>query len=433
MLAMWGGAYLAVAVASGASGTHSTHPWLSERTGRAHAFNVLDFGAVGDGVTKDTAAISKAIAAVAVAGSGAILFPGGRRFLTAPFNMTSHCTLFIDANATLLGSTDFADWPEIPALPSYGFAKHGGTKRRTSLIHGQNLTDVVITGANGTVDGQGSAWWEDGKSLGGSTPPHLIELMWSTDVEVSNLTLTHSAFWTVHPVYVVGFVAHHLTILNPTGAGGEERAHNSDGIDPDSTQNVLIHDCYIRTGDDAIAIKSGWDEYGYDYGVASRNITIRDCALSTPCAAIAIGSEMSGGVSDVHVSGCHLFESTAGIHIKTGMGRGGYVHDIAFENLTMDACATAIMLDTDSGSHPPNDPSHHLNMSATPDVRRVSVRRVTGTGSTFVAKLQGLAQDPLAGVVLDSVRFDGGAFACSNVSGTWRDVEPTPCGLLTPV
>ena len=168
--------------------------WLSERTGRAHTFNVMDFGAVGDGVANDTTAINKAISAVADAGSGVILFPTGHRFLTAPFNVTSHCTLYIDANATLLGSTDFADWPELPAMPSYGCAKHGGTTRRSSLVHGQNVTDVVITGANGTIDGQGSAWWRDGKSLGGSTPPHLIELMWSKDVEVSNLTLTNSAF-----------------------------------------------------------------------------------------------------------------------------------------------------------------------------------------------------------------------------------------------
>ena len=62
---------------------------------------------------------------------------------------------------------------------------------------------------------------------------------------------------------------------------------NTDGLDPDSTRNVLIHDVYIRTGDDGIAIKSGWDEYGYQYGRPSENITIRDCNVSTPCAALA--------------------------------------------------------------------------------------------------------------------------------------------------
>ena len=67
------------------------------------------------------------------------------------------------------------------------------------------------------------------------------------------------------------------------------------------------------------------DEYGYDYGQPSENITIRDCVISTPCAAVAVGSEMSGGVSNVLVSGMRLWDSTAGVHIKSGPGRGGYV------------------------------------------------------------------------------------------------------------
>lgn len=93
---------------------------------RSKTFDVVkDFGAVGDGVVKDTAAIQRAVAAVAAAGSGTILFPSGHRFLTGPFNLTSHCTIFIDANATLLGSMEKADWPIIAALPSYGQGKKG--------------------------------------------------------------------------------------------------------------------------------------------------------------------------------------------------------------------------------------------------------------------------------------------------------------------
>ena len=99
--------------------------------------------------------------------------------------MTSHCTVYIGANATLIGSRSPDDWPLIPALPSYGFAKHGGSLRRTSLLHGEHLTDVVVTGANGTIDGQGDAWWHI--QPGGFTSPHMIEFLWSTKVEISNL------------------------------------------------------------------------------------------------------------------------------------------------------------------------------------------------------------------------------------------------------
>ena len=180
------------------------------------------------------------------------------------------------------------------------------------------------------------------------------------------------------------------------------------------------------------AIKSGWDEYGYGYGQPSQNITIRDNVLSTPCAAIAIGSEMSGGVSEVHVSRCHIWESTAGVHVKSGAGRGGYVHDVTFEQLTMDRCSVGLMYTIDTGGHPADDPTHHLNLSALPDIRRISARQITGTGSRQVARLNGLARAPLQELVFDGVHFDGGVYECSNVSGTYVDVEPTPCGAIRP-
>lgn len=167
-----------------------TPAWLSAHTGRKNVYNVAQFGAVGDGTTKDTAAVEKAIAAVKAAGAGTVYFPSGGRFLVAPFNLTSHCTVYIDAGASLIASPLPLDWPLIPALPSYGVAKHGGQLRRTSLIHGEDLVDVVVTGANGTIDGQGAIWWHH--RPGGYTPGHLIEFMRSIDIELSNLTLVNS-------------------------------------------------------------------------------------------------------------------------------------------------------------------------------------------------------------------------------------------------
>jgi polygalacturonase len=227
----------------------SPHSLLRSLTGRENVFDVTAFGARGDGVTMDTAAIVAAVAAVTAAGEGVVLLPCGRSFLSAPFNLTSHCTLYIEEGASLVGSSDKADYPVIAALPSYGEGKKGGPGRRMSLVHGQGLEDVVVTGANGTIDGSGAAWWFNKTS--GDTPPHLVELMFSAHVELSNLTLVNSPFWTVHPYVVDYFLARHLWIFNPTSVS------NTDGIDPDSTRHALIHDVYIVTGDDGIAIKSG--------------------------------------------------------------------------------------------------------------------------------------------------------------------------------
>lgn len=249
--------------------------------------------------------------------------------------------------------------------------------------------------------------------------------MWSSDFSVSNVTLTNSPFWTLHPVYVNGFHANQVTIINPRQASV---APNTDGIDPDSTSNVLIENCYIETGDDCVAIKSGWDEYGYEYGVPSTNITIRNCMFVTPSsAAVCIGSEMSGGVSNVTVHNSHFFGSSTGLRLKSGKGRGGYIRDIQVEDVTMSSVKTALYLNCFYGGHPAG-----YNESAIPDVRRVTVRNVSGTDCQHVADLEGLEENPIAELKFESVHFDGGDYKCSQVSGTFSDMQPTPCDSITP-
>lgn len=178
---------------------------------------------------------------------------------------------------------------------------------------------------------------------------------------------------------------------------------------------------------------SGWDEYGYDYGMPSHNITIRNCQLSTPCAAFAIGSEMSGGVFDVRVSDSRLWDSTAGVHIKTGPGRGGEIRDVTFEDIQMENCAEGFMMDFGSDKAPPDDPSHHLNLSATPRVHNIAARRINGSGSQTVAKLLGLPQSFIRNVSFEFVHFDGGAYTCANLVGTYHDMVPQPCSDLMPI
>ena len=96
------------------------------------------------------------------------------------------------------------------------------------------------------------------------------------NVIVRDVTLTHSPMWTNHVLGSTNVLYDNVTVF------GDYRWPNGDGIDPDSTRDVLIHDCYIRTGDDGIAMKSGWDEYGYDFlghGLPTQNVTIRNCKI----------------------------------------------------------------------------------------------------------------------------------------------------------
>ena len=99
----------------------------------------------------------------------------------------------------------------------------------------------------------------------------------------------------MHQLYSgIGAWVHDLTIWN-------EHFPETDGVDPDSQYNTLIERVYYRGGDDGVAIKSGWDQAGIDYARPTVNVTIRDCTFATPANCVTIGSEMSGGVRDVHV------------------------------------------------------------------------------------------------------------------------------------
>lgn len=241
-------------------------------------FDLRDFGGVGNGEFDNTNAFEMAVKAIEMRGGGR-LNVGAGFWLTSPFNLTSNMTLFLDQGAVVLGIEDEHRWPTMPPLPSYGHGRDHEGPRYGSLIHGQNLTNVVITGNNGTIDGQGQAWWTKyRRRILNHTRGPLVQIMWSRNIIVSNITLRNSPFWTLHPYDCKNVTVSNVTILSPV-----KNAPNTDGIDPDSCDGVLIENCYISVGDDAIAIKSGWDQYGIKYNQPSTNILIRNLIVHSVC------------------------------------------------------------------------------------------------------------------------------------------------------
>ncbi|GLU16664.1 hypothetical protein SLE2022_330840 [Rubroshorea leprosula] len=364
---------------------------------RPHSVTITEFGAVGDGVTLNTKAFQNAIFylnSFADKGGAKLFVPAGR-WLTGSFDLISHLTLWLDKDAVILGSTNSGDWPVVDPLPSYGRGRELPGGRHRSLIYGQNLTDVVITGDNGTIDGQGSIWWNwfRSKTLD-YTRPHLVELMNSTGVVISNLTFLNSPFWTIHPVYCSHVIIQNVTILAPLDSP------NTDGIDPDSSEDICIENCYISTGDDLIAIKSGWDEYGVFFGRPSRNITIHKLTGHNLFGSgIAIGSEMSGGVSEVHAENIYFFNSSTAIIIKTAPGRGGYVRNIYISDVTLSSVDTAIRFNSNFSEHPDD----HYNRSALPIVERITVKDVRGDNIKVAGLLEGIEGDSFLSVCILNV------------------------------
>ncbi|KAM7275464.1 hypothetical protein ACFE04_017330 [Oxalis oulophora] len=390
---------------------------------RPHSVAITEFGAVGDGVTLNTKAFQNAIFylnSFADKGGAKLFVPSGR-WLTGSFDLISHLTLSLDKDAVILASTNPNDWPVIDPLPSYGRGRELPGGRHRSLIYGRNLTDVVITGDNGTIDGQGQIWWDSFRSKTlDYTRPHLVELMNSTGIVISNLTFLNPPFWTIHPVYCSQVIVQNVTIRAPLDSP------NTDGIDPDSSTNVCIEDCFISTGDDIIAIKSGWDEYGISYNQPSTNITIRRLIGETSAAGIAIGSEMSGGISEVHAEDLLFFNSNMGINLKTSSGRGGYVRNIYISNMTLADVDIAIRFTGEFGEHP--DDSY--DPRALPLIEKITIEDVTGENIKFPGLLMGIEGDKFRDICLSNVSLSvssESSWNCSNVQGYSHLVSPEVC------
>ncbi|KAF3793213.1 putative polygalacturonase [Nymphaea thermarum] len=396
---------------------------------RKHSVSITDFGGVGDGVTVNTNAFRNAVAHLAkfsTDGGGQLYVPPGR-WLTGPFNLTSAFTLYLHRDAVILASQDISQWPLIDALPSYGRGRDAPGGRYSSLISGTNLSDVVITGDNGTIDGQGEIWWKMFRSKQlNYTRGYLVELMHSDGIVISNLTFVNSTAWNIHPVYSRNIIVKGVTIL------ASLTSPNTDGINPDSCSHVRIEDCYIVSGDDCIAIKSGWDQYGIAFGMPSKHIYIRRLTCISPTSAvIALGSEMSGGIRDVYAEDIVAINSETGVRIKTAPGRGGFIKKIYVRGMTMHTMKWVFGMTGAYGQHP--DDKYDPN--ALPVVKGICYSNMIAHNVTTAGKLLGIPNAPFTHISISNVTITmasgtSRAWNCSNITGKSRNVTPQPCSLL---
>lgn len=208
---------------------------------------------------------------------------------------------------------------------------------------------------------------------------------------------------------------------------------NTDGVDPDSCSNMKIEDCYIVSGDDCIAVKSGWDQYGVKYGMPMEDLIIRRLTCISPkSAVIALGSEMSGGIKNVRIEDITAIHSESGVRIKTGIGRGGYVKDIYARKMTMKTMRFVFWMTGNYGSHPDDG----WDRKAYPNITNINYSDVNAENVTFAAKLDGIEGDKFTGICISDTKIGLTAnpkelqWNCTNVEGVTTNVIPPPCNLL---
>ncbi|XP_073311285.1 probable polygalacturonase [Primulina huaijiensis] len=406
---------------------------------RKHTASLADFGGKGDGKMSNTAVFKAAIAnlsKVASNGGAQLVVPPGK-WLTGSFSLISHFTLYLHKEAVLLASQEELEYPLIDPLPSYGRGRDAVGKRFQSLIFGTNLTDVVVTGGNGTIDGQGAIWWKKFKSMElNNTRPYLIEILYSNKVQISDLTLINSPSWHVHPTYCRDVIIERLTILAPVDSP------NTDGINPDSCTNTRIRESYVVSGDDCIAVKSGWDQYGIKFGMPTKHLSIRKFTCISPdSAVIALGSEMSGGIQDVRAEDIYAINSQSGVRIKTAPGRGAYVKDIYVRNMNMNTMKYVFWMTGSYGSHP----DEGYDPKAIPVIKNINYINMVGKNVTVVGNLAGIEGHPFTDICISNVTIEMAKkknstsfdekpkklpWNCTDISGTSNRVSPKPCDLL---
>jgi polygalacturonase len=356
----------------------------------ARVCDVAAYGAKGDGVTKDTKAIQGAIDACAAKGGTVRLASG--TFLTGPIVLKSHITLEVDAGATLLGSQDKADYPEVEELRE---------RALQPLVSATNAEHIVIRGG-GTIDGNGKPWWDAVYAHRG-TPnftaalrPRLVLFDHCKHILIENMTIQNSASWQVVPYYSDDVVIRNGKILAPA------RSPNTDGIDPFSSSHVTISHMTIDVGDDNIAIKSGQPgSPGPDS--PSTDITITDCTFLHGHG-MSMGSEIAGGVQRVRAERIQFKDTGNGIRIKSNRDRGGDIGNFDFRDLTMENVGTPIQITEYYPRIPQHDAAQPVTR-LTPHFHDIRITNLKATGAKEAGIIIGLPESPITTVTLDHVEI----------------------------
>jgi len=388
----------------------------------AHAAANCDvhaYGAKGDGKTKDTAAIQKAIDGCAGKGGGTVRFTQGT-YLTAPIELKSNITLEIATGATLLGSADRADY-----LPKTQFREPG----LQALIGATGAEHIAITG-QGTVDGNGADWWREARTLkdagvlGNHPRPMLIVLDHCRHVRVEGVTIQNSPMWQLVPYYTDDIVIRNVKILAPANSP------NTDAIDPFSSSNVLIENVYSDVGDDNIAIKSGAiNSPGPDE--PSRDITIRDCTFMHGHG-LSIGSEIAGGAQRIVAERIHFDGTDNGIRVKANRDRGNDVSNLVFRDIDMKNVKNAIVISEYYPKvMPPEDNTAQPLTRLTPYFHNILIENVKISDAGTAGAIVGLPESAVKDVVLKNVQIKaktGLTVGYASVTGRQVSIEAAKGG-----
>ncbi len=385
--------------------------------------NIIDFGAKKGGTFKNTEAINKAIKQLSESGGGTVLVPQGK-WLTGPIVLLSNINLHLDEGAELLFSQEFNDYlPEV--LTNFEGSE---VYAYSPFIYSFKQENIAITG-EGVLNGQGKPWWEQRvypgfgnrkliemnenevpleerhfNSLDNYLPPVFFGPLYCKHVLLEGVTFKYGAFWTVNPSFCEDLIVRGINIITEGEYG---HTPNGDGINPNSCQNVLIEYNTLSTGDDCITIKSGRNKDGRRIGIPCKNILIRHNKGLHGHGGIVIGSEMSGGIENVYAHDCQFNGTDRVIRIKTDRGRGAYVRNCWFKDISADTIQREAIRINMLYSGGDRLPEQEVN-SGTPVVENIHYENISCEyAKRNIIQIIGLPEMPVNHLYLKDINLGG--------------------------
>lgn len=403
-------------------------------------FNVRDYGARGDGVTNNTAALQQTIDAAA-GHAGTVVFAPGT-YLTGAIFVKSGVTLKLDKGVTLLGSRNIDDYPMLPT-------RIAGIEMRwpAALVNVYRQDQASIIG-EGTIDGDGKVFWDQYWALRkdyaprglrwaadyDARRPRLVQVFGASGVKVGGgLRLRRSGFWTVHVCYSEDVTVDGVTIDN----NEEGHGPSTDGIDIDSSRKVLVANADISVNDDAVVLKAGRDADGLRVNRPTEDVVIRDVKVRFSKGGIVFGSETSGGFRNIEAYRLSFDQNTpVGILFKSAHTRGGWGENIRLHDITMTG--TPVIMRVNMNWNPAysyasipagaTDVPDHWKVMATPVPEQqgiahfsdVKIWNIKASGANSAFEVAAFAQAPLRRFQFDQIDIEAKAGGYIRDAEDWR-------------
>jgi polygalacturonase len=393
---------------------------LSEIPNRDYV--ITNFGAKSGGATDSRPAILAAIKKASTEGGGRVVIPPGKWLSRGPIHLASRINLHFAEGAILLFSPEARHY--LPVV----LTRWEGTEVNSysPLIYAFEVQDVAITG-KGVIDGNAASefltWipkaepdFQRLRRMGADgTPatkrifgegthlrPSIIQFFRAERVLLEDYTVLNSPFWVNHLVYTDHATVRRIRV--------DSHHANNDGVNVDSSRYVLIENCWFRTGDDSVVVKSGRDRDGREIGRPSENVVVRHNDMGGEDG-IALGSEMSGNIRHIYFTDNVLRKGASAIRFKANLDRGGTVEHIRVRNFTVEAFDNLFWFQLDyPGQLGGNFPSTYRDIV----FENFTVERA---GTVFNADAPAAA--PLRGVTLRNVNIKQAdrTFILKNVEG----------------